>query len=199
MIGIHKYCKNVALSALVAGGLIGFTPALQAHGHSQSAIRNAQEQLKSDGYYNGVVDGADGPSTQAAIRRYQRDHNLKVNGRLDRKTRKELGVKGHDSDDEARRAARESNRTTAEADRSTGEADRSTTEADRSQPGSAPSSATVSAAQRRLSAKGFYKGDVDGNYGPETRAALREYQKNSNLNVTGRLDQATLSKLGVSK
>jgi peptidoglycan hydrolase-like protein with peptidoglycan-binding domain len=34
---------------------------------------------------------------------------------------------------------------------------------------------------------------------PETQAAIREYQKNSNLNVTGQLDQATLSSLGVSK
>jgi hypothetical protein len=57
----------------------------------------------------------------------------------------------------------------------------------------------VSAAQRSLKQKGFYKGNIDGNVGPETRAAIREYQKNSNLNVTGRLDEATLSSLGVAK
>ncbi|HJT87933.1 MAG TPA: peptidoglycan-binding domain-containing protein [Bryobacteraceae bacterium] len=65
--------------------------------------------------------------------------------------------------------------------------------------GAAPVSATVTAAQRSLKQKGFYKGNLDGDMGPETRAAVREYQKNSNLNVTGRLDQATLSSLGVSK
>jgi peptidoglycan hydrolase-like protein with peptidoglycan-binding domain len=207
MIGIDKYCKNVALSVLVAGGLMGFAPALQAHGHAQNTVRSAQEQLKTDGYYKGDVDGIDGPSTQSAIRQYQRDNNLKVNGKLDRQTRKSLGVKG-DTDDqaeanreatEANRRATETNRSTSEADRSVGDANRSTSEADRYQPGAAPSSATVTAAQRRLSAKGFYKGDFDGNYGPETRAAIREYQKNSNLNVTGRLDQATLNSLGVSK
>jgi peptidoglycan hydrolase-like protein with peptidoglycan-binding domain len=33
----------------------------------------------------------------------------------------------------------------------------------------------------------------------ETQAAVREFQKNSNLSVTGQLDQETLNSLGVSK
>src|SRR5579871_1569352 len=184
MIGINKYCKNVALSAILAGGLMGFAPAAQARGHSEKTVRGAQEQLKDDGYYKGSVDGIDGPQTRAAIRSFQRDKNLKVNGKLDRQSRDKLGVR---SDDEA-------SRSTAEANRSTGEADRSELST-----AAAPSSAAVSSAQRRLRDKGFYKGDVTGSMTAETRSALREYQKNSNLNVTGRLDQATLSSLGVAK
>ena len=133
----------------------------------------------------------DGPATQAAIRNFQRDKNLKVNGKLNRQTCEKLGIR---SDDEASRSTTAANRQTYEANRSTGEADRS----QQSTP-AAPSSAAVSSAQRRLRDKGLYKGDVTGNMTAETRSAIREYQKNSNLNVTGRLDQATLSSLGVSK
>jgi len=62
-----------------------------------------------------------------------------------------------------------------------------------------PSSATVSAAQRSLRKRGFYKGTIDGQMGAETAAAIREYQRNSNLRLTGRIDRETLESLGVAK
>jgi peptidoglycan hydrolase-like protein with peptidoglycan-binding domain len=37
---------------------------------------------------------------------------------------------------------------------------------------------------------------VDGHMGPKTAAALRAYQKQHNLKVTGQPDQATLTALG---
>src|SRR5579884_2163768 len=190
MIGIQKYCKTVALAAVISGGLGGFATVAQAHGHSHSALRNAQQELANEGYYKGNVDGVDGPATRSAIRRYQQDKNLKVTGRLDRATKKDLGLKGHDADDRRREAA---NRSANTADRIAGEADRYKHGA------LAPSHEAIVAAQRRLHDKGFYKGNFDGRMGPETQAAIREYQKNSNLNVTGKLDEGTLSRLGVSK
>lgn len=193
MIGIQKYCKTVALAAVISGGLGAFATLGQAH-DSQSALQNAQQELKNDGYYKGTVNGVDGPATRSAIRRYQKDNNLKATGRLDRETQKQLGIKGHDADDRSRANTADRN----SADRNS--ADRSTAEADRYQQGAiAPSHEAVMAAQRRLHEKGFYKGNFDGRMGPETQAALREFQKNSNLNVTGKLDEATLSRLGVSK
>ena len=50
-------------------------------------------------------------------------------------------------------------------------------------------------AQLRLIDKGFLKGKADGAYGPQTEAALREYQTQSGLEATGHLDQATLDAL----
>lgn len=191
MIGIQKYCKTVALAAVISGGLGGFATLGQAHDRSQSTLQSAQQLLKDEGYYKGSVDGIDGPATRSAIRHYQREKNLKETGRLDRATQKDLGLRGHDADDRRRDADDRSRANTA---------DRSAAEADRYQRGAvAPSSEAITAAQRRLHDKGFYKGDYDGRLGPETQAAVREYQENSNLNVTGRLDQATLSRLGVSK
>jgi len=55
----------------------------------------------------------------------------------------------------------------------------------------------VRSAQSALKAQGFDPGDVDGVYGPNTRAATSNYQRSNGLQETGRFDRATLAKLGV--
>jgi peptidoglycan hydrolase-like protein with peptidoglycan-binding domain len=50
-------------------------------------------------------------------------------------------------------------------------------------------------AQRQLKALGFNPGTTDGNFGPQTEAALREYQRAYRLPQTGQLDEATLRSL----
>lgn len=55
------------------------------------------------------------------------------------------------------------------------------------------------AAQEVLKDQGMYEGEVDGLMGPKTQAALREFQKKEGLRETGRLDQQTMTKLGVDK
>jgi hypothetical protein len=60
------------------------------------------------------------------------------------------------------------------------------------------SDATVSAVQSQLARQGYFRGVVDGVYGPETRAALTRYQSNHGLQVTGNLTPATLQALGLS-
>jgi peptidoglycan hydrolase-like protein with peptidoglycan-binding domain len=50
-------------------------------------------------------------------------------------------------------------------------------------------------AQRQLKALGFNPGAIDGNFGPQTNAALREYQRAYRLPQTGRLDEATVRSL----
>src|SRR5262249_42356096 len=50
-------------------------------GQSSSGVLNAvQSQLAKLGYYRGAVDGILGDETQAAIARYQEDHDLSVTG-----------------------------------------------------------------------------------------------------------------------
>lgn len=51
--------------------------------------------------------------------------------------------------------------------------------------------------QEALKAEGHDPGPIDGVMGPKTQEALRQYQKDQNLRQTGRLDQETMSKLGV--
>jgi peptidoglycan hydrolase-like protein with peptidoglycan-binding domain len=55
----------------------------------------------------------------------------------------------------------------------------------------------VKKVQETLRDKGYYTGTVDGIMGPQTRAAIRQYQQSENLPVTGHLDGGTAGKLGV--
>ena len=56
----------------------------------------------------------------------------------------------------------------------------------------------VRRAQEALKSEGHDPGPIDGVMGPKTHEALRQYQKQENLKQTGRLDEDTMSKLGVS-
>ncbi len=49
--------------------------------------------------------------------------------------------------------------------------------------------------QRALSRRGFYRGGIDGDVGPSTRAAIRAYQYDRGLQVTGRIDNSLLRSL----
>ena len=55
------------------------------------------------------------------------------------------------------------------------------------------------AIQQRLKDQGFYYGDVDGQGGDETSAAIRRYQIRYGLKVTGQLNDETLHSLGISR
>lgn len=55
----------------------------------------------------------------------------------------------------------------------------------------------VKGIQESLAAHGHIVGPIDGLLGPQTRAALREFQANNNLTVTGSINQETIDKLGV--
>jgi peptidoglycan endopeptidase LytE len=50
-------------------------------------------------------------------------------------------------------------------------------------------------AQRQLRALGFNPGDIDGNFGSQTEAAVRAYQQKYRLPETGKLEETTLRSL----
>jgi hypothetical protein len=56
---------------------------------------------------------------------------------------------------------------------------------------------TVQAVQTELTQLGYYKGPVDGIFGPTTRDAVAKYQMDKQLEVTGSLSPDTLQSLGV--
>ena len=47
-------------------------------------VNDVQSALSREGYYDGPIDGGFGPATRNALRRYQRDHGLRVTGNIDR-------------------------------------------------------------------------------------------------------------------
>jgi putative peptidoglycan binding protein len=57
----------------------------------------------------------------------------------------------------------------------------------------------VKAVQKALQDKGMDPGPIDGVMGPQTMAALKAFQKDQKLSESGRLDDQTREKLGVSR
>jgi Putative peptidoglycan binding domain len=58
---------------------------------------------------------------------------------------------------------------------------------------------TVAAAQEQLAGQGYYRGEIDGIFGVETRRAIMRYQGGHGLRVTGNLNTDTLHALGLPR
>jgi Putative peptidoglycan binding domain len=56
----------------------------------------------------------------------------------------------------------------------------------------------VANVQSALQQQGYYQGDIDGILGPQTRAALAEYQSAQGIEPTGVVDEPTLETLGMA-
>jgi peptidoglycan hydrolase-like protein with peptidoglycan-binding domain len=58
--------------------------------NTRMSLQDAQRALQQKGYYDGSVDGVNGPKTQAALSKYQKEQGLTVTGRLDKQTSDQL-------------------------------------------------------------------------------------------------------------
>jgi hypothetical protein len=59
------------------------------------------------------------------------------------------------------------------------------------------SGSLVAASQEQLAELGYYNGAIDGVFGPMTGTAVRRFQRDYGLPVTGRLDRNTRATLGI--
>ena len=100
-----KFLRRRVLSlmlAVVLLGSIGTIAAVQAADDSVSTlskmgsrgdeVRRIQQKLKNWGYYTGSVDGIYGSQMQNAVRKFQRDNGLTVDGIAGPKTLSYLGI-----------------------------------------------------------------------------------------------------------
>ena len=58
---------------------------------------------------------------------------------------------------------------------------------------------TVASVQEQLARQGYYRGEIDGIFGAETRRAVVRYQSDQGLRVTGNLNADTLRALGLPR
>ncbi len=65
-------------------------------------------------------------------------------------------------------------------------------------PAAHPSRTLVTRAQRVLITEGRLKGKADGKMSPATRSAIRAYQKQKGLKITGTLSAETLARMGLA-
>ncbi|MGH0944914.1 peptidoglycan-binding domain-containing protein [Bacillus mycoides] len=121
-------------------------------------VQELQEFLQSIGYYPGRIDGRFGPVTDRAVRDYQRDRGLFVDGRVGPETWCQLEKDGFGS------LCPSKNRPTLRGG-NTGY--------------------LVQELQEFLRNIGYYPGRIDGQFGRVTEQAVRDYQRDRGILVDG--------------
>lgn len=151
--------EGTSLSTAAAGISVDEMPPVMREAY----IRGIQEELGKHGYEPGPIDGILGPRTAHAIRAYQRDAGLVVDGAATKELLEHLKF----ALPKVYRAA-----PAAPSDRD-----------------------LVLAVQAELGRRGYYMGPLDGIPGRETLAAVRSFQADAGLPVTGKLDRGLLDDL----
>ncbi|WP_218923129.1 peptidoglycan-binding domain-containing protein [Bacillus cereus] len=121
-------------------------------------VQELQEFLQSIGYYPGRIDGRFGPVTDRAVRQYQRDRGLFVDGRVGSETWCQLEKDGFNT------LCPSQNRPILRA---------------------GSNGHLVQELQEFLRNIGYYPGRIDGQFGRVTEQAVKNYQRDRGLLVDG--------------
>jgi zinc D-Ala-D-Ala carboxypeptidase len=135
-------------------------------------VKQLQQRLKDLGYYNGEVDGQYGQGSKAAVMAFQAQHGLEADGVAGEQT---LAVLYSEAAQYFVPTPTPTATPVTLSSGSTGE--------------------QVKALQTRLQQLGFYSGALDGDYGKGTRAAVRLFQEQHDLDADGIAGQKTLELL----
>ena len=147
-------------------------------------VTEAQRIMAELGIYKGEIDGLTGPQTNEAISRYRKMVGLPEGTGVDSQLLSSLGARV----DSARlQPPRPSLEQTA--------AVKPVPSAPVPTPAAPPASVSVERIQAGLRAFGNEKVDVDGRVGPNTSAAIREFQSLFGLPVTGQPDPDLFAKM----
>lgn len=149
-------------------------------------VTQVQTRLREAGVYPGEPDGRLDGSLQNALLAYQEQQGLRTTGRMDRFTAESLGVSfAAWQAAEAGRIATAAQ--VAKAAESAPDSDRDEERLYR----------TVLNLQRALRERGHYAAEPEGVWNAATTSALRAFQRQAALPVTGRVDRFTADELGV--
>ena len=181
--GPETLTKLYSSSAKKASSVVGHLGSL-SKGSQGAAVHNLQKQLKELGFYNGSIDGDYGDGTVAAVTAFQQSYGLKADGIAGKGTQNAIhsalggggstggGSTGSSSNPDNYGKTASSNGYTTISQTS-------------------GSVSNVAAVQSALSAKGYYSGSFDGDFGSGTEQAVRDYQAAMGLRVTGMAGPAT--------
>ena len=169
-------------------------------------VLEVQSALASTGHYRAAVDGRPGPATTAAIRAFQSEHGLQVDGepspQLLSQIRRMSGAAPSASDrpsDAVRTASIEDRmRTSGAADEAVDAGQKTNDAHDRNATGSVDAderTELVRRIQAGLAAADVAELKADGIIGEQTRAAIRTFEARQGLDVTGKPDERILKRL----
>ena len=163
---------------------------------SKTTVQNVQETLADGGFYRAGIDGLWGPATVQGLRSFQFANGLEMTGHLDKSTVSELGVKPVYIKVPVMETADTKATILSAIMPASGDAKMP------AQPKKAMTTyydpSEVQAAQQALREAGYYrKANVDGIIGIHTINALRSFQNDNGLRITGKLDNPTRMQLGL--
>jgi peptidoglycan hydrolase-like protein with peptidoglycan-binding domain len=172
----------------------------RGRGAGSEQVRLLQQRLHELNYDPGPVDGKIGPQTRGALRDFQNARGLGGTGRVDAATLSALNIQTASSQTTSRNdpkgARYAASRIKEENPRDVPQAEQQARRRDQTEHGM--TSEGIRQVQRKLRGLGYFAGVVDGEWGPQTEAALRDFQQAHDIQVTGRLDDTTLDELGIA-
>ena len=133
-------------------------------------ITQLQNGLTSLGYYTGTIDGINGPQTRAAIKRYETDNELKARGQPSSELLDHIQFNQRIRD--AVKQSERSDETELEG-----------------------GSVKIRLVQTGLSELGYTPGPVDGVLGEQTKQAIRTFEQDRRLKVTGQVSDVLVREL----
>jgi peptidoglycan hydrolase-like protein with peptidoglycan-binding domain len=161
-------------------------------------VKETQEILKDAGFEPGPSDGMMGTQTRNAIKAFQKAKSLKPTGKIDSTTLLALNrekeapknFKQDDTEEILQLHLQEIPKDT----RSKEELQKIMEPQNKEIKEEIPKDKTRQI-QFALKKAGFYKGAIDGKIGPQTRRAIREFQKSKGLKPDGIIGQKTWEEL----
>ncbi len=150
-----------------------------SYGKTNNDIKALQRRLKQLGYFDHNVTGYFGDATRDAVKDFQRNNKLSVNGVVNDATLEKL-----DSD-----SAIAANGKPLDSD----EVDEDVVGGEEIAYGK--SNDSIKAVQRRLKELGYFKNSVTGYFGDATREAVMAFQSRNGLSSNGKVNSATMNKL----
>lgn len=167
----------IATSALAAYSTLRY-------GDSGSAVKKMQTALVQLGYNTGGIDSRFGPTTEKAVRQFQKDNKLAVDGKAGNATLTLLYQKADGSDS----SSNSGNSDTSSTGSSYFSGNYNTLKY-----GSKGSRVTL--LQKALNQLGYDCGKADGSFGAGTQKAVKNFQKKNGLDSDGYAGKLTLKKI----
>ena len=141
---------------------------------SPTHVAQIQHLLKEQGYYTGSIDGVWGEGTAVAANKYRAANALEASSGLDIALLRAMNAERAPVPKLAPGATARSSGVPLLA-----------------------GPTALRALQKELSEQGFPTGNIDGEWGQDTQRAVREFQKEHELETTGSLTLPTLAALGI--
>ncbi len=166
---------------LVSAAALADTYTVLRYNDTGAAVQQLQTALKQLGYSVGSADGKYGPATEKAVRQFQQDYSLTVDGKAGQQTQALVYQLASGSS-----SSGSSSTTTTSSSYFSGNYDKL-------EYGS--KGTRVTKLQEALNQLGFSAGKADGRYGTGTQQAVTAFQRAQGLSVDGKAGKQTLQRI----